>query len=268
MHPLNNGSQVTTKPAEKPRIGTPGYFAESNESGAPSSPGQDWFNAVIREFQTAATDGGITFDPDRFDHLSRFIQALGKGAVYDELVGFVLPDSTIQTVRDRAFLADGAEYNRADYPKLWNKINGTGILLSQALIDADPETHAANYGDGDGVNIFTVPNYSLRPHLAVAGMFGGVGTTVENQIQNVTGRFGDTGGIDQARSAEFRISSGVFRAVEVPRNIANTLGTSYTTKQDARFLIDFDLSLSARTGDYTEVNSSFLSFYIIHGESA
>ncbi|MCW8336630.1 hypothetical protein MD483_22745, partial [Vibrio sp. DBSS07] len=71
MHPLNNGSQVENVPALKPRVGTPGYFSESNDNGAPSYPGQDWFNAVIQEFQTVLNDAGIDFDPAKFDHLSQ-----------------------------------------------------------------------------------------------------------------------------------------------------------------------------------------------------
>ncbi|STO57635.1 phage tail protein [Grimontia hollisae] len=74
MHFLNNGSQVETVPAAKSRVGVAGYFSESNEDNAPSYPGQDWFNAVIREFQTALTRYGVPFDPDNFDHLSRLIQ--------------------------------------------------------------------------------------------------------------------------------------------------------------------------------------------------
>ncbi|MEZ8932401.1 hypothetical protein AB6E08_23115, partial [Vibrio sp. 10N.247.310.24] len=78
MHPLNNGSQVENVPALKPRVGTAGYFSESNDNGAPSYPGQDWFNAVIREFQTALAASGITFDPDKFDHLQKMLAANGN----------------------------------------------------------------------------------------------------------------------------------------------------------------------------------------------
>lgn len=268
MHLLNNGSQVENVPAVKPRVGAAGYFAERNESGAPSYPGQDWFNAVIREFQTAATDSGITFDPDRFDHLSRFIQSLGTNAVYDGLVGFVLPDSTMQVSPDRAFLADGAEYNRADYPKLWNKVNGTATLVSQALINSDPGTYAANYGDGDGVGTFTLPNYGLRPHLAAAGVFGAVGSTVEDHIQNVTGHV--SGASHGGGTRLFRSPSGLFFTNPPAADflISSTLQeNAISTQYYASDLLSIDFSRVARTGAYTDVNSSYLNFYIIHGES-
>ncbi|PKF48690.1 hypothetical protein [Enterovibrio nigricans] len=264
MHYLNNGSQVENVPPLKPRVGTRGYFSESNDNGAPSYPGQDWFNAVIREFQTAATDGGITFDPDRFDHLSRFIQSLGANAVYDGLVGFVLPDSTVQVSPDRAFLADGAEYNRADYSKLWNKVNGTAMLVSQSLINADPETYAANYGDGDGSTTFTLPNYGLRPHLSAGGAFGGVGSTVEDHIQNIVGGF-ESRRSDSTGGPTITNFSGAFKGVGGTVSGGNL---AYGSGSNVFNGAQFDASQVVRTGSYTEVNSSFLNFYIIHGEIA
>ena len=78
MHPLNNGSQVEQVPELKPRVGIAGYFSESNEKGAPSYPGQDWFNAVIREFQAALSASGVEFDPDKFDHLQKMLVANGN----------------------------------------------------------------------------------------------------------------------------------------------------------------------------------------------
>lgn len=78
MHPLNNGSQVTTAPTPKNRIGSPGYFTESNEDGSPSYPGANWFNAVIKEFQNALSSSGVAFNPDKFDHFSNMLAANGS----------------------------------------------------------------------------------------------------------------------------------------------------------------------------------------------
>lgn len=78
MHYLNNGSQVENVPPLKPRVGTRGYFTESNDDGSPSYPGQDWFNAVIREFQTAISASGVAFDPDKFDHIKKLLEANGN----------------------------------------------------------------------------------------------------------------------------------------------------------------------------------------------
>ncbi|WP_325893035.1 phage tail protein [Grimontia sp. NTOU-MAR1] len=129
MHFLNNGSQVETVPSTKSRIGAPGYFSESNEDNTPSYPGQDWFNAVIREFQTALTRYGVPFDPDNFDHLSQLIQltalpigtplpwmtdsapegwAIMKGQAFDTdlypQTAAIYPDGTLPDMRGRGLI--------------------------------------------------------------------------------------------------------------------------------------------------------------------
>ncbi|EJL6425920.1 hypothetical protein NMS13_001369 [Vibrio cholerae] len=73
MHPLQNGSQVQNMPPLKPLVGAAGYFSESNEQGAPSYPGQDYFNKQIAEFLNALAAAGLTYDHTRTDHLARMI---------------------------------------------------------------------------------------------------------------------------------------------------------------------------------------------------
>lgn len=73
---LKNGSQVATRPARKPTVGSPGYFAESNETGAPSHPGQDWFNDVIDELTQAVAAAGVTYDPSKITNLKSAVEAL------------------------------------------------------------------------------------------------------------------------------------------------------------------------------------------------
>lgn len=80
MHPLNNGSQATTKPTPKARVGTQGYFTESGENNTPSYPGADWFNAVIDEFLAMLTEMSIEFNPDKFNHWQRAMAALKDDA--------------------------------------------------------------------------------------------------------------------------------------------------------------------------------------------
>lgn len=200
--------------------------------------------------------GSVKFEQGK--HSTGHNIAKTSSDVIDVFVGFVLPDSTISSFRTLAFLADGSEYNRADYPKLWNKVNGTAMLVSQSLINSDPETYAANYGDGDGSTTFTLPNYGLRPHLAAAGVFGAVGSTAEDHLQNFTG---SVDGFHATSGTAGRMS-GVFSGVVVTKSTA-ALGSNGDI---IRF--DIDASRDVRTGAHTEVNSSFLNFYIIHGESA
>ncbi|OEE50488.1 hypothetical protein [Vibrio anguillarum] len=278
MHKLQNGSQVAVRPARKPQIGTGGYFSESNDSSAPSYPGQDFFNDCIDEFSNALAAAGIAYDPLDLTHLSRAIQELGKSAVYDDLVGFILPDSASIFPLARAFLCDGSDYAVADYPKLMSRVLNTPIMVAQTLIDANPEEYAANYGiSADGLS-FTVPNYPLRPHVAAAGVFGVVGATVADKIQNMTGRFGTW-----VKSNGYRQSmtdlSGAFGGALIGGDgdtgagyrdddiavVAKNMGAG---SDGISALVKFDASRVARTGTYTEVNSSFLNFYIIHGEKA
>ncbi len=178
------------------------------------------------------------------------------------LVGMVLPDSVISSARNYAFIADGSAYSRTDYPKLWSIVSNSLMLVSQSLIDADPETYAANYGDGDGSTTFTLPNYGLRPHLAAAGAFGAVGSTVEDHIQNVEGSFSSMN-IGPEASTIVTTTGAFTQSATVEGYTTGTIISGDHRSSHAYF----DASLVARAGTYTEVNSSFLNFYIIHGES-
>lgn len=73
---LNNGSQVAARPSRKPTVGSPGYFAESNETGAPSHPGQDWFNDIVDELTQAVAAAGVTYDPSKITNLKSAVEAL------------------------------------------------------------------------------------------------------------------------------------------------------------------------------------------------
>ncbi len=79
MHPLQNGSQVTERPANKPVSGLPGYFTESGENNVPSYPGADWFNNVIDEFLNCLDAAGISYDPNKLTNLASVIRSkVGK----------------------------------------------------------------------------------------------------------------------------------------------------------------------------------------------
>lgn len=78
MHPLQNGSQATARPANKPTVGLGGWFTESGDNNVPSYPGADWFNHVIAEFQNAMTAQGVPFDPNSDDHLSQMLSPVSN----------------------------------------------------------------------------------------------------------------------------------------------------------------------------------------------
>ncbi|EOG1474676.1 hypothetical protein ACK3GY_002073 [Vibrio parahaemolyticus] len=69
MHPLQNGSQATVRPANKPTVGLGGWFTESGDNNVPSYPGADWFNHVIAEFQNVLASQGVVFDPSSDENL-------------------------------------------------------------------------------------------------------------------------------------------------------------------------------------------------------
>ncbi|HFG1617246.1 TPA: phage tail protein [Vibrio cholerae] len=87
MHKLQNGSQVSVRPQRKPLVGLGGYFSESNEQGAPSYPGQDWFNDCTDEFINALDEMGITYDQEQLDHLARAFAAV-RSQEWNPLVNY------------------------------------------------------------------------------------------------------------------------------------------------------------------------------------
>jgi hypothetical protein len=95
MHKLQNGSQVTIRPARKPQVGTGGYFAESNDSGAPSYPGQDWFNDCTDEFLNALNAMGIAYDPLKVDHLARALSSVNP--VWNTSTDFIIGMRSVQS---------------------------------------------------------------------------------------------------------------------------------------------------------------------------
>lgn len=272
MHPLNNSSQVTEAPAPKPRIGSPGYFSESNENGAPSYPGADWFNANIKEFMNVLNGAQIEFEPDRFDHFIRAIAASGKAAVLESFVGLRLKDSFAGVNRTAiALRGDGSEVLRADFPKLLQFAVDNDQLVDQALIDANPEQYAANYGTGDGTTTFTLPNYGLMPWDAAAGVYGDAGTTAEDQLQNITGsyttrRYANPSG-DEVTEIFTKTGALDSEIISTPETNTVLVGSNNDTALQ-QLRISIDASKSARTGAYTRPKTNFSDVWIIHGEIA
>ena len=80
MHPLQNGSQDTTRPPKKPLTGPAGWFTESGDNNVPSYPGADWFNHVIAEFLALLSSAGCTLDQESDENLSRAVHAIVKSS--------------------------------------------------------------------------------------------------------------------------------------------------------------------------------------------
>lgn len=136
MHPLNNGSQATTAPIPKSRVGSAGYFTESGESGAPSYPGADWFNACIKEFSNGLSEMGVTFNPDNFNHMALAFQAIKSYAANDAT------NKANQALSDAKTYADTQDASTLESAKSYAEDAGNlkkGAVASERLPEATTE---------------------------------------------------------------------------------------------------------------------------------
>jgi hypothetical protein len=161
MHPLQNGSQVTERPANKPRTGLPGYFTESGENNVPSYPGADWFNHVIDEFQNLLEAQNVAFDPDKDDHLARLITKVSQTPNFSfqtvqEAIGMFADKQITPFVGQRVVTS----FFNAQIEQVWTvvdtnplpnefgfAITGTGLYLKESSNQKYFESFGA-YGNG------------------------------------------------------------------------------------------------------------------------
>lgn len=133
MHKLQNGSQVSVRPQRKPLVGLGGYFSESNDQGAPSYPGQDWFNDCVDEFLNALGEMGITYDHSRLDHLARaFRLLLGGGKnLFESNQNFNVPGADGSLTSFNQTFLNGQEFSYGWY------VVGGASLINAKIIDGE-----------------------------------------------------------------------------------------------------------------------------------
>lgn len=157
MHKLQNGSQVSVRPQRKPLVGLGGYFSESNDQGAPSYPGQDWFNDCTDEFINALDEMGITYDQEQLDHLARAFAAV-RSQEWNANVNYGIGQEVVRNgLRYIARAASGPDNGGAITPE-----NGSGstwdLVLPQAYSTTDSQTDwlrlALVVGDNNGAGDF------------------------------------------------------------------------------------------------------------------
>lgn len=170
MHKLRNGSQVDVRPARKPTSGLAGYFSESNDQGAPSYPGQDWFNDCTDEFLNALAAMGIAYDPTKLDHLARLFSlkanvgstAFSKSSSWEP--AFHISGGQLKTACDISVTVNGVSLTFAA-----NEVISTPVLL----VGVD----YAIYATADGLivsNNFTVPDgYTAENSRRIGGFHYG-----------------------------------------------------------------------------------------------
>ena len=265
MHPLNNGSQVENIPATKSRVGIAGYFSESNDNGAPSYPGQDWFNAVIRELQTALYARKVPFNPDKFDHLKLLIEGAGDPTGVNSLqyrVGHRIEIHSA-TIPDWLLKADGSIVSRTVDDVLWEHAENSGLLISQTLKDGDPVKYAMYYGDGDNSTTFSLPNWYLG-HFARGNPAGvHLGQTQEDTMRNLTGSI-----IPMARTlsdghSPVRNGNGVLQPLNTSVQAAGVASISTVTSSSG---ISIDASRQVPTSDEFRGKSGNINICIERGK--
>lgn len=147
MHPLQNGSQVETRPEKKPLSGQPGWFTESGENNVPSYPGQDWFNHVIAEFQMAIASLDIPFNPENDDHLTKAFEYLSKFPQTEMII-----DKKLLVIKDgipSSIDMEGFEAIQVNTSSLWFAWeNPTGNFVSFSSND-DYGTATLTTSNGD-----------------------------------------------------------------------------------------------------------------------
>ncbi|EOS9900476.1 hypothetical protein ACNKV7_003734, partial [Vibrio cholerae] len=139
MHRLQNGSQVSVRPPRKPLVGLGGYFSESNDQGAPSYPGQDWFNDCTDEFINALDEMGITYDQEQLDHLARAFAAV-RSQEWNANVNYGIGQEVVRNnLRYIARAASGPDNGGAITPE-----NNSGSTWDLVLPKAYSTTDTSN----------------------------------------------------------------------------------------------------------------------------
>ncbi|GHY45423.1 phage tail protein [Vibrio cholerae] len=179
MHKLQNGSQVSVRPQRKPLVGLGGYFSESNDQGAPSYPGQDWFNDCTDEFLNALAAAGIEYEHGRLDHLARMISgsnfawlSMPIGSPFP-LIG-ALPPTDSDAFR-YVVLTDADPYNDG---VLFNKeVSGTApnLVIKYTINLPDSPLH------GSKIEMLNSMEAVISPSVMEGKIFN-------DTIRNITGR--------------------------------------------------------------------------------
>lgn len=244
MHKLQNGSQVSVRPQRKPLVGLGGYFSESNDQGAPSYPGQDWFNDCTDEFLNALAAAGIEYEHGRLDHLARMISgsnfawlSMPIGSPFP-LIGD-LPPTDSDAFR-YVVLTDADPYN--DGVLINKEVSGTApnLVIKYTINLPESPLHGTKIEMLNTMGALLAP---LENH----------GTVVQDSIRNFTGtlsiRNSSSGGIFIQENTE-----GVFSLATEPVGAFTPLtpsGVNITTAQVAYF----DASTQVPTSDRVNVFS-------------
>ncbi|MEF2524282.1 hypothetical protein V4D10_18065 [Vibrio mimicus] len=212
MHKLQNGSQVSVRPQRKPLVGLGGYFSESNDQGAPSYPGQDWFNDCTDEFINALDEMGITYDQEQLDHLARAFAAV-RSQEWNANVNYGIGQEVVRNnLRYIARAASGPDNGGAITPDN-NSGNNWDLVLPQAYSTPDSSKVWIKIAELNGLDI------SIGDFLALE-VVGGNDVTHRNRF-----------------SADIMIAerSDLVSTLVIPKTIASGSNPEFYTKRTAPY---------------------------------
>ncbi|EOX4175932.1 hypothetical protein ACPF4G_000226 [Vibrio cholerae] len=191
MHKLQNGSQVSVRPQRKPLVGLGGYFSESNDQGAPSYPGQDWFNDCTDEFLNALAAAGIEYEHGRLDHLARMVSgsnfawlSMPIGSPFP-LIGD-LPPTDSDAFR-YVVLTDADPYNNG---VLINKeVSGTApnLVIKYTIDMQDSPLH------GTKIEMLNTMEAVISPSITNHKVFNDTIRDISGQVDVISDPFNSTG---------------------------------------------------------------------------
>ena len=179
---------------------------DTAEDGTPVE--EKWVGDVWGFFQSAVSEAGITPN-GQTESVSnpQILSAIKKIANIASLSSRVGQKAEIHSskIPDWLLKADGSNgISRTVDDALWAHASASGLVISQATKEANPEQYAMYYGDGDGSTTFSLPNWYLG-HFARGNPAGVLlGETQGDAIREITGAFN---AIDEAANT----GSGAFR---------------------------------------------------------
>ncbi|EKN8282565.1 hypothetical protein PY199_002338 [Vibrio cholerae] len=190
MHKLQNGSQVSARPERKPLVGLGGYFSESNDQGAPSYPGQDWFNDCTDEFINALDEMGITYDQEQLDHLARAFAAV-RSQEWNANANYGIGQEVVRNnLRYIARAASGPDNGGAITPggteQTWDPVLPQAYTLrnpTQWVKIAVVAGGTATDGDAVSISVFGGSNYASTARFSADILLGERGDSVSAVIE-------------------------------------------------------------------------------------
>lgn len=126
-------------------------FARENGNQIATRFGADWPNAVQEEICNVIEATGAALNKGSHTQLLTAIQALISGSLL--LEGKWLYTQNFDANKYK--LADGATYNRADFPDAWAAIQTSGLLAADAT---DKNNNPGKFGRGNGTTTFEMPD--------------------------------------------------------------------------------------------------------------